>query len=212
MHEAHEVLPLLLSIAAVFAGPALLALSARFRGLLGGLHYAIVSAIVLIVAVLVLPECWHEAGFWAAGSLVLGLGFPLATERLLRAAPRALALWLPIVPLVIHALLDGVALRLGTHHAEAAAHAGHGLIAALVLHRLPEGMAIFCLARAHGRRAALSALALDALFTTVGFHFVELPAHASSPMAFALLEAFVGGILLHVLLHERPGRLAPEPA
>ena len=210
--SAHELWPLILSIAAVFAGPLLLALCARSSRFAGGLRWATVSAIVLLVGVLVMPECWHHAGLWAAGSLLLGIAFPLAAERLLKSAPSSLSLILPIAPLVIHALLDGVALRAGAHHAESAAHAGHGLVAALVLHRLPEGMAIYCLARERGARAAFVALGLDAVFTTLGFFVFELPAHASDSRAIALLEAFVGGILLHVLIHDRGSHPASEAA
>jgi zinc transporter ZupT len=212
MSDVHESLPLILSIVAVFLGPLLFSLTERVRGFGNGLRWLTISAIVLIVAVIVLPECWHEAGYWAAGSLLLGIAFPLATERVLHAAPRSLALVLPVVPLIVHAMLDGVALQAGMHHTEAHAHAGHGIIAALVLHRLPEGVAIYCLARAHGKRAAVLALVLDAVSTAAGFFLVELPPRASDPRLFALLEAFVGGILLHVLLHERPGRLEPRPS
>jgi hypothetical protein len=214
MFDVHELMPLLLTILAVFAGPALFMFTSRFRGFGAALRWATAAAIVAIVALFVLPECWHEAGLWAAGSLILGAAFPVAAERALHAAPRSLSLWLPIVPLVVHAMLDGVTLRLGILHAESAAHAGHaghGLIAALILHRLPEGMAIFCLARAHGRRTALLALGIDALCTSLGFFFFEPSWLAFGPTGFALFEAFVGGILLHVLLHEPHGHAVSVP-
>jgi zinc transporter ZupT len=212
MNFFYESIPLLASIAAVFAGPWLFSLSARFEHLAHGARWVAVTAIVLIVSALVLPECLREAGWLAAGSLALGVAFPMVAERALPDSSRGYSLWLLLLPLVVHALLDGVALRVGSEHAEVAHHAGHGLILALVLHRLPEGIAIWCLARQRGRHAAIGALCVDALCTSACFYLVHLPSHASSPATLALLEAFVGGILLHILFHQhspRPGAANP---
>lgn len=197
MIETHWAL--IASILALFAGPCVLGLWGKNPRLASGFHWLAVAGIGLLVVAFVLPECVREAGLWAAGSLLLGLGFPVATERVLRSRSTSLAPWLLLLPLVAHALLDGFALSVGTQHAHLGSeHAGHGLVAALVLHRLPEGIAIWYLGSAHGKRTALTALLLDAVCCTLGFSVLPLP--TADPAVLALLEAFVGGVLLHVLL------------
>lgn len=202
IHAEHH-LALILSVLAVFVGPLLLGLLSHRPRAADGFRWLILAGVGLSVAALVLPECLQRAGMWAAVSLLLGLLLPGVAERVLGDAQSRIGAWLLVLPLVVHALLHGVALSAGAHHDHG--HAGHGLIAALVLHRLPEGLGIWCLARKHGRLTAVLALGLDAVCCAVGFYSAAaLPEHATSPVAIAMLEAFVGGVLLHVFL-ERPG-------
>jgi uncharacterized membrane protein YraQ (UPF0718 family) len=111
-----------------------------------------------------------------------------------------LGLSLAVLALIIHGSLDGVSLSAGDsghHH-----HATDLLIVATILHRLPEGLAIWWFIRPrHGRRAALLALSLAGLATVAGLHFAEsMLEHLSLPFL-AVARSFLAGVLLHVVLH-----------
>jgi hypothetical protein len=72
---------------------------------------------------------------------------------------------------------------------------------AVVLHRLPEGAALWWLMRPLGERGARVALALVAAATTLGFLLGGAAAPDLGTAGAALFQAFVAGVMLHVLGH-----------
>lgn len=224
MHEIVEMFPLFASIAALWAGPFVYRAASRARGFVVVLHLALIVAILALVVLEILPECIAEAGWPALLVAALGLLGPVLAERgLQRAAPTgstpgggalSLAIGVALLALGLHAFTDGVALIAGHEHHGHGGHAGHdhdhaglGLFAALILHRLPEGAAIYWLLRSRGERVASLGLAAVAAATVAGFVVGEAALSALEGMALALLQAFVGGVLLHVIIHHRK---APE--
>src|SRR5688572_26281840 len=223
MHEIVEVFPLLASIAALWAGPFVYRAASRARAFVVVLHVALVAAIFALVVLEILPECVAEAGWPALAVAALGLLGPVLAERgLVRAsasggAPGARALSLVIgvavVALGLHAFADAVALIAGHEHQGHTGHADHdhghglGLFAAVILHRLPEGATIYWLLRSRGESAARLGLAAVAAATVVGFLVGDAALPALEGAGLALLQAFVGGVLLHVVLHHKK---APE--
>lgn len=99
-----------------------------------------------------------------------------------------------------------------TAHDYAATHDHHGhatesaalLAAAVILHRLPMGIAVWWLtAPILGRRGAISLLAILAGATVIGFGLAERVFAALSLPGVALFEATIAGMLLHVVMgHE----------
>jgi uncharacterized protein len=217
MHEIVEMFPLVASIAALWAGPFLYRAASRARGLAVLLHVALIAAIFALVVLEILPECVGEAGWPALIVAALGLLGPVFAERSLQRAAAGSGPSASVLPLVVgvavlalglHAFTDGVALIAGHEHH---GHAGHdhehglglGLFAALVLHRLPEGATIYWLLRSRGERVASLGLAAVAAATVAGFFFGDVALPALEGMGLALLQAFVGGVLLHVIVHHR---------
>jgi hypothetical protein len=223
MHEIVEMFPLVASIAALWAGPFVYRAASRARGLVVLLHVALIAAIFALVVLEILPECVAEAGWPALIVAALGLLGPVLAELSLQRAaagsgPSAgalpLVIGVAVVALGLHAFTDGVALIAG-HEQRHGGHAGHdhehglglGLFAALVLHRLPEGATIYWLLRSRGERVASLGLAAVAAATVAGFFFGDVARPALEGTGLALLQAFVGGVLLHVIVHHRK---APE--
>jgi hypothetical protein len=224
MHEIVEVLPLFLSIGALLAGPFVYRAAVRARALVVALHVALIAAIFGLVVLEILPECVAEAGWPALGVAALGLLGPVLAERGMQravaesarsaaganatvgGAAMSLVVAVAVMALGLHAFTDGVALVAGHEHLE---HAGHdhghglGLLAALVLHRLPEGATIYWLLRSRGERAATLGLAAVAVATVAGFVFGDAALPALEGVGIALLQAFVGGVLMHVIIHHR---------
>lgn len=192
---------LLLSIAALLAGPILVGLAnpdPRFRRALDG--YVMVT-IAGLVALHLAPVAFHDAGIWAGLALAAGAALPWMVERRLSDPTRARTgpTLFAVVGLALHALIDGAALA-----APGDAH-GHGhapLAIAVIVHRLPVGLLVWwALVGVAGRRAVLGVLGLMVLTTVAGYLLGEPLLHDLPAFGSALFTALVSGALLHVLAH-----------
>ncbi|MGF1465488.1 MAG: hypothetical protein ACFCGT_05080 [Sandaracinaceae bacterium] len=202
---------LLASLLALGVGPvAHHVLEGRTRYLF---HGALVAALLALLCLHVLPECVAAAGWWSLGVAGLGLLAPLAAERgagRLGARSGRLAAGAVVVGLLVHAFLDGVGIAGGGGDAHAHAghdHAPHALGLAVVLHRIPVGGALWWILKpGRGVGPALAALGAIGVATIAGYAVgAELVPHLdAAPLA--LGQAFIGGVLLHVVAHR------PRPA
>ncbi|MCA9545009.1 MAG: hypothetical protein KC613_11485, partial [Myxococcales bacterium] len=125
---------LLISVLALFAGPALVALAGRVRPVVQALDGFVLAALIGLVLLHILPHAIVHGGWWAVGLAAAGLFAPYALEGRL-ANPHGAVLALALAGLAVHAFTDGAALALDDH--------GHGhtrLIVGVILHRLPLGM------------------------------------------------------------------------
>lgn len=131
-----------------------------------------------------LPEAIAHGGWLAAICAAVGLFAP----RFLRGASGTGLL----VGLMLHAALEAGAMN--------AAH-GHGALGlAVVLHRVPVGLAVFSMyhEHPHTNRRGWFAIALLMLATVLGFFFGGWLSGVSGPVE-AALNASVAGLLLHVV-------------
>jgi len=191
---------LLASLAALAVGP-LVFERARRAWALAALDAFALVAVGGLVAVHILPQCFARAGWLVAPVALLGFfgpGLLCGTHVLAGRSGNRVTLPLALLGIALHASLDGVALA-GT---------GAGLDAlalAVVLHRVSDGLGIWWLARpAYGKRVALGLLGTLALFSVVGFAFGETIARSASHAWFWLVQALIGGSLLHVILRHPP--------
>lgn len=189
---------LALSLVVFAAGPLVFALSRRFRALLSGIHGFVVGSVAPLVVFFVVPGAVDVAGGWALVASGCGLALLTLMERVSHVRPERvhnIGSVLALVGLLLHTLLDGLAVHEG-------AEGNLALLAAVVLHRLPVAITVWWLVRpAFGRSAAWGVLALAALFTSLGFLLGEGPLEVLDSEGAALFSAFVGGALLHVVLH-----------
>jgi zinc transporter ZupT len=101
-----------------------------------------------------------------------------------------------IAGLLLHAAVDGAVLLSGD------AGRGDALAWAVVLHRLPAGLAVWWLARiGFGVRIAWLVLGLLALATIGGYEMAAKMLDLVSNDIFAWFQAFVAGSLLHLAFH-----------
>jgi hypothetical protein len=185
---------LALSLTALFLGPSLYHLAQKRRVTLWTLHAMVVVTILALVLLEILPECVELAGWTALLAATAGLLGPVLAER--RARAGGLTLWLALSALALHAFTDGMALS-GDGHP----HAHEGLWLAVTLHRLPEGAALWWLTRPLGARAATTTLLLVGAATALGASVGEIAIPNLGAVTIALFQAFVGGVMLHVLSH-----------
>jgi len=186
---------LVLSIAALLLGPAIYAAGRQnqmARRVLDGL---ILVSIAVIIVVHVVPEAIQHGGKLAFIVILIGLAFPLLLERLFRSATDTAHLFivaLAAAGLLIHAVVDGVALL---------PENGTSLAYAIVLHRLPVGMAIWCVVRPNfGTVIAVSVFALVIVATAAGYFVGASVLELAETRTVALLQAFISGSLIHVVV------------
>jgi zinc transporter ZupT len=160
----------------------------------------VLVAVVGLVISHILPEAFESAGWWSILAASAGLLLPLTVEKL-RAlshnASHGVVLGVAGLALLLHASVDGVGL--------AAAEGSSALALAVVLHRLPVGLAVWWLVCPQfGRRWAALVLAALGVATVSGYG-MQIAFAPSEGIALHLVQAFVAGSLLHVLLHQAVG-------
>ena len=208
----------LLSTVALLLGPFVYAAGRRqpvAREILDGFVLITVAG---IVCVYIVPEAILRGGTIAIVTLVLGLLFPVAIERIFRKSVREahfLIVLLAAVALIVHAIIDGIALLPVENAAMTVGgvlgfHDGDELALGVILHRLPVGMAIWWSVRpSFGTPVALATFGLIILATGASY-FVgsDVVAWAETREA-AVFQAFVAGSLVHVVAfgvsHEHDG-------
>jgi zinc transporter ZupT len=192
---------LVLSIVMLWVGPLLLFGTSRRAALRSGVEALVAVSVAALVLFEILPEAVHVVGPTALVAAAVGLGVPILVERRAKAASHGMrhaALGLALVAFALHAATDGLALAGAGGHAHG--H-GDGLGLAVALHHVPEGAAIAWLLRGRGALGLVLALAFVTLCTLAGFGLGEHVLPWVDPRASTIFQAFVGGLLLHVLLH-----------
>lgn len=186
---------LILSIAALLLGPLIYAAARQNRMARRFLDALILVTIAVIIAVHIIPAAIEYGGTLAIVLIVLGIIFPMLLERLFTEATdtaHLVIVAIAAIGLLIHAVVDGVALL---------PQSGTGLAYAIVMHRLPVGMAIWWAVRpSFGNAIAVIVFALIILATAAGYFVGEPIVEAAEARTLAMLQAFVSGSLIHVVV------------
>ena len=184
---------LVLALLALGVGAVLFTLGRRVKGLLAALDGFVLTSTLALVLGMVLPEAVHEVGFGAIGAAIAGLLLPAWFERrghhLIERTHHA-SILSAIALVSVHALLDGAGL----------VHADTSLQAAIVLHRIPEGLLVWWLIRPVSKNLAIGSMIFLGAASIVGFVAGETYIVAEVPIAW-WFTAFVAGSLLHVVGH-----------
>jgi hypothetical protein len=185
---------LILSIAALLLGPFIYAAARENHVARRILDALIVITIAVIIAVHIIPEAIRQGGTLAIVLIVLGIIFPMLLERLFKDATdtaHLVIVAIAAIGLLIHATIDGVALL---------PQSGTGLAYAIILHRLPVGMALWWAIRPNfGKTIAVSSFALISLATASGYFVGDSMIELGDAKTLAMLQAFVSGSLIHVV-------------
>lgn len=200
-------LALSLSVVGLLVGPTLVAW-ARGRTLaVAALDGATLGVVPALLLVRLLPHLVDEVGAVAFAGLAAGyVGFLLVEARGHHRADRlGLALVLPA--LALHSFLDGAALAVAFSTSTAVVGSA-ALGAALVIHKIPEGLFVASrFDRALGTRAAFVRIGMLCVATVLGaLSGRELLAHTSD-YALHVVVAVGLGIMLRMVVHRHD---APE--
>ncbi len=191
---------LIQSLVSFLLGPLVAILGGRVPSMLPVIDGFVLISLSGLVMLEVIPHAMEEIGMWALGLAMAGLLVPSFIEKSrFRVANQAhgMALIFGIVAILLHSMVDGLALSISvaTENAEAFG-------SAVILHRLLEGMAVWWLVRpTHGKRIAMATLFAGVLLHLAGwFGGLQLQTLVSSFPSAAVMALF-GGALLHVIIH-----------
>jgi hypothetical protein len=199
---------LLLSIAALLLGPVIYALGRRnpsARQILDGFIFITIAG---LICVNIIPESLAVGGTFAVLFLLLGIAFPIVIERGFSGALHEAHIFVLIIAalgLVIHAIVDGIALL---------PMEGSDLAYAVILHRLPIGMAIWWSLRPNlGLPVAIAAFATIILASTLAYSLGAPMVELAEARSIAYVQAFVSGSLIHIVAfgvtHDHGGHIEP---
>lgn len=184
-----------LSTAALLAGPFVYALGLHNRLAHKALDLLIVGAIAWIVGVHIIPDAFATAGYLSVLLLAAGVALPFFLHRILHLASsteQVTLLTLAALALVLHAVIDGIALLPAS---------GNGLAVAVILHRIPVGMAIWWTLRPGiGNAAAVLAFALIIAATAATYFLGGAMVEVAESRMLALFQAFVAGSLVNLIV------------
>jgi len=199
---------LILSITALLLGPIIYALGRRnpvARQILDGFIFITIAGIICVD---IIPESLAVGGTLAIVFLAAGILFPVILERGFHSAfheAHVLVLIIAAIGLVIHAIVDGIALLPA---------GGSDLAHAVILHRLPVGMAIWWSLRPNlGVGVAVAAFVVISLATAVAYSLGGPVVELAEARSIAYVQAFVSGSLIHIvafgITHDHGGHVEP---
>jgi uncharacterized membrane protein YraQ (UPF0718 family) len=211
------MLLLVLSIFALALGPGIVSLAGARSWVLALVDGFVIVTIGGIALIHILPDAILSCGAWAFVAAAGGLVGPMLFERRSHAhhddprggdaAAHRPALALALLGIAMHAFLDGSAFAEHEDvHGHVHQHGSELLGLAVVLHRVPEGLAIWWLLRPRsgGLKLAVLALCIVAAATVVGARFGDELVHGTRAAVFSFVQALVAGSLLHVVIHHAP--------
>jgi hypothetical protein len=185
---------LILSISALLLGPVIYAFGRTnhvARQILDGFIFITIAG---IICVNIIPEALVVGGTIAIVFLILGIVFPVVVERGFRGAfheAHRLVLIIAALGLIVHAIIDGIALLPAQ---------GGDLAHAVILHRLPVGMAIWWSLRPNlGLPVAIAAFATISVATAASYILGGPMVELAEARSIAYVQAFVSGSLIHVV-------------
>jgi hypothetical protein len=199
---------LVLAVVALAAGPVAFGLVGRRQGVIPFLDGFVVLAVPGLIFLHFVPGAVEHLDLVAMAALALGFMAPVLSERFLRdrhGRTDRTALVLGITGLALHAALDGAALA-GLQGSQ-----GLSFGAAVILHRLPVGLAVWWLVASRlGARPAVGSLLLLMGVTVAGYLGGGAFRELAGTGAVHLYQALVGGSLVHVVFHRSHRDGPPE--
>jgi len=199
---------LALSILALLLGPVIYGLSRKnpvARQILDGFIFITIAG---IICVNIIPEALAVGGTLALLFLLLGLAFPVIVEHGFSSAlheAHIVVLILAALGLIIHATIDGIAILPAQ---------GNDLAHAVILHRLPVGMAIWWSLRPTlGTPVAVGAIVMISMATALSYILGAPMVELAEARSLAMIQAFVAGSLIHIVAfgftHDHDAHIEP---
>lgn len=194
---------LLLSLLTLFAGPLLFQWWSGNAVLASRLEQVIVAILIVLVVVLLIPDLVEPLGLMAPVLMAAGYLLPWLLEKLVKRAAESLhllSLYVALLGLLLHALLDGAGLAGSQMGGQ---DGGHGsLAAAIVLHRFGMGLMLWLIMQpVFGKKVAWMTLLAMAAATIIGFEFSSRLLPLAGDSGILAVQAVIVGTIIHSLLH-----------
>ena len=194
---------LILSFCSLFSGPILLQLALKKNFSLKFLDAFVLFSVVGLIVLHILPESYKEIGFLSLLLAIIGLLVPILYEKAQKKKNYYMdksLLSVAFCGLIAHSALDGFALFNSGSLNHATGKMMLGL--AVVLHRIPEGVAIWRFTMKQGdKNFALITILIVIASTLIGFFFGKKFIFYASENILMIFQALMAGILLHIIFH-----------
>ena len=191
------MLILLVAGVGLLVGPLLDHLASSKNTSRSAINGVLIGLMVGFLGLEVFPASLETAGLGALALATLGLLTPIWLRRLSSWGGKSVTAVLAIIGLLIHSLLDGWIIR---QHSATPSSETLALGLAIVVHRVPIGAVLWRLLRQPlGRNAAIGGLLLLGMFTAIGYSIGGQPILSEPAMVNACVQAFMAGLLLHVI-------------
>ena len=201
---------LVASCLALILGPLILHFIGARPRVIAAIDGFVLIAVIGLVFFHLLPHAVLDSGTAALVAGAIGLLLPLFLEKFASAplkekTVRPLMVFLALIALGIHGLMDGAAL-VDNHHQHEGEHGhGIGLGVGVLLHRIPLGLTLWWMVRgAFGSRVAVGVIAGMMGATVIGYFTGEVLMSGLSLEAVSVFQALMAGSILHVALDSPP--------
>ena len=185
----------LLSTIALLFGPLVYAVGYRNAVARHILDSFVFITIAWIIGVHIIPESLSAGGALALVFLALGIAFPILLERVFHVASKAAHIAIMIIAAIglsMHAVIDGIALLPAS---------GDRLAHAIIVHRIPVGMALWWTFRpALGTAMAIVAFVLIIVSTGIAYFLGAPVIEMAENRNLAMFQAFVSGSLIDLVV------------
>ncbi|MDJ0941093.1 MAG: hypothetical protein QNJ00_15140 [Woeseiaceae bacterium] len=201
---------LIYSIVTLLAGPFIYAWGRRKPVVRQVIDGFVLITVAGIVCAHIIPDSIEGGGLLALAFLAVGLLFPIAIEKAFHHSMQRAHVFIVLLAaagLVIHAIIDGIALLPGNSADTGRTNShligsifGNELALGVILHRLPVGMAIWWSVRpSFGTAAAVGAMLMIVVATTLAYVFGGAVVDWAATRELAWFQGFVAGSLVHVV-------------
>jgi len=187
---------LLLSIIALFIGPALYLWLRKGGFVVRAFDSLLVAVLIVLMAFLLIPQSWSALGIWSLILILSGFSVPGLLENLVKKAAHTfhlISLLLALAGLALHAILDGAALAIS---------AQSNLPLAIVLHRFGVGLMLWMMVTpVFGKYVAFGVLGFVGLATLGGYLLEDMVLHLQGDDTMSVVQALIIGMIIHSLVH-----------
>ena len=177
------------------------------RNLLSWVNRITAICVGFLVLAHILPESYEVIGMWSLLAGALGFLIFFLFEYLWffpSAKVKKFSVFLVLVGLCLHMVLDGVGLSHGEHHHDHGHDHNHGydvLTFAILLHRLPAGLLLWSILKKNfDLKASIGFYVVFVILTIIGFFLGEELLHIMGDFQLHLMQSFIAGALAHVVL------------
>ncbi len=192
---------LILSLLVLAVAPAIAKLFRHHSHFEDGLAGFLLVVLGGVIFAELLPLSFQYASYWVIPVMFLGLIGPTLIEKLFQHAADSthqITLAIGFSGLLLHTMVDGASLN----EFKSIDSASPYMPLAIILHRIPVALSVLWIVRpVYGLKGVSLALAGLGIFTLFGYILGVQMETAMNTFSFSLLQAFVSGALLHVLLH-----------
>ncbi|MBO4351006.1 MAG: hypothetical protein J6A01_08685 [Proteobacteria bacterium] len=198
------MLPLILSILALFSGVCIYPVIKRHASLLSFFDAFALLALLGLTLLHLIPHSAENGGILGVIAVLVGIGIPTLLHHLQHSREEhehktnGILLIIVFIGIIIHTLLDGIGLSMSGTQTDMGQMLGLGVL----FHRLPVGIFLsLVLVPQIGLKKTWAIAGAFAISTLVGFLLGHFALPSAGLTILYIVQGLIAGALLHIILH-----------